>query len=297
MDASQLNRLPSELRIQIYEYVFTYESLTCHKGRWSAKRYDKKYSLPLAREWGPVQVCKQMRDETLHLPFSLNTPTCGGPASDPHYEWSLATPLTVPCHWVVDTMRPALFTDAATFRLDLNIFPEMWQEAITSDRAWSNLSPVFERLLGAISPAKLVVTLNIYYHYESLDCMYPMPFQDLLIFQVCPGDPLVAAKAIPELKNAIAAQAKALERHDHHHDANHCRVKANEDRLREQLAQVSHVSRRFVEVAIWSCMPKGCRTRVCKELGLDKVFTHLRVDCESPNVRNCADALTESEQA
>lgn len=250
MDASPLIRLPSELRNQIYEYVFTYETLTCDKGRWSAKRHDKKCPLPLAREWGPLQVCRQMREETLHLPFSLNTPTCGAPASDPYYEWSLAPPLQTPCEWAVNTMRPALFTGAATFNLHLNIYPEMWSSNM-SNVSWDTLAAAFKALPAALGPAKLVVTLNMYYHYESLDCMYPMPFHGIFAFEMCPGTPLEASqKATLGLKDVIKAQTKALGRHVHHHSIDNCRVKANEARLKQQLIQVHCVSRRLVQVAM-----------------------------------------------
>lgn len=292
MEASPLNRLPPEVRIQIYEYVFTYESLTCYQGRWSARRFDRKYPLPLAREWAPLHVCKQMRNETLHLPFSLNKPVCGGPSVDPYYDWSLPPPLNDHFDSIVKTMRPEFLTDSSKLKVHLNIFPELWEEDVMSDRAWKKLITAFRALPGALGPTKLLVTLNIYFHYEDLVCVNGarqyVPFQGKIFFEISPGDPLSAAQALPLLENVMSAHLQTMARHEDHATV-HCGVAASRGKLKKQVEQVANVSRRFVEVAMWSCVPKGCcRTQWCKGLELDEVFTHIRVGCERPGVCNCA---------
>lgn len=68
MDDSLFNRLPAELRIKIYEYALTFDRVSCRPGEtsrfWPERALTKKLAL--------TQVCKQLRMECQHLPFTLN---------------------------------------------------------------------------------------------------------------------------------------------------------------------------------------------------------------------------------
>lgn len=73
MDNSPFGRLPAELRIKIYEYALTFDRVGCRPGESSRFWPERSLSAQLAL----TRVCKQIRSETLHLPFTLNNPIVG----------------------------------------------------------------------------------------------------------------------------------------------------------------------------------------------------------------------------
>lgn len=73
MDNSLLIRLPAELRIKIYEYAITFDRVSCRPGESSRFWPERSLSTQLAL----TRVCKQLRSETVQLPFTLNSLVVG----------------------------------------------------------------------------------------------------------------------------------------------------------------------------------------------------------------------------
>jgi hypothetical protein len=68
MDSSTLRRLPAELRIKIYEYALTFDRVSC-RPHGSSRFWPER---SLASQLALTRVCRQIRAECKHLPFTLN---------------------------------------------------------------------------------------------------------------------------------------------------------------------------------------------------------------------------------
>ena len=68
MDDPTFNRLPAELRIKVYEYALTFDRVSCRPQESSRFRPERSLGIQLAL----TRVCKQIRAECQHLPFTLN---------------------------------------------------------------------------------------------------------------------------------------------------------------------------------------------------------------------------------
>lgn len=276
MEDSLLNNLPTELRLEIYEYVFTFESLTCKGGYWRVARKGERNRRPLSKELGATLACKQMRNETVHLPFSLNNVVCGNKVGDfdPYYEWWIAPPLKDPCSWAFDAlskMTPSLLSDSTRFYLHLWVYPGMSEPRRMSNTAWIELSNALRALMGVLGPVKLIITLHFHYHYETLRCEYPdsgplIPHNEAVI-DICLGDPTVARGGLVALAKAVDDRRQALQQHEDHQTEG-CRVNYHKNKLSMQLMQAEQVSRRFIDVATWASIPGAQQPLLCTLLGM-----------------------------
>ncbi|GAB7328942.1 hypothetical protein MBLNU13_g00801t1 [Cladosporium sp. NU13] len=179
MEKSPLIRLPLELREEIFEYVFTYESLDCKGRYWRTLREGERYYRPLSKELNVTLVCKQIRKETQRLPFSLNNLICGNKLGDfdPWCDWWDALPLRTPCTWAYNALRKLtpVLSKSTTIELHLWAFPAMSEPRSMSDTEWFELSNTFEALVRVLGPAKLVVTLHFILHFKDLRCDHSDP--------------------------------------------------------------------------------------------------------------------------
>jgi hypothetical protein len=73
MDNSSFNSLPAEMRITIYEYALTFDRVSCKPHGSSRFWPERSLKIQLAL----TRVCKQIRAECQHLPFTLNTLVVG----------------------------------------------------------------------------------------------------------------------------------------------------------------------------------------------------------------------------
>lgn len=73
MDDSKPRRLPAELRIKVYEYALTFDRVSCKPHRPRRFRPERTLSNQMAL----TRVCKQIRAECQHLPFTLNNLVVG----------------------------------------------------------------------------------------------------------------------------------------------------------------------------------------------------------------------------
>lgn len=178
-----LDALPAEIRRKIYEYCFTFTSLTCKgilvrgrgwRGQWRVRERDRY--LTVTSQLGPTLVCHQMRKETVSLLMHLNNPSCGNQHRDvePHYELSIGPRiLTDSCSWVSkvlsNTASPFL-TQSTAFILNLWVHPGLLDTMTTEE--WSKFEEMASQLASLDSPgrAKLIVVLHFYIGYESLLC-------------------------------------------------------------------------------------------------------------------------------
>lgn len=279
MEHSPLNRLPAELRSEIFEYVFTYESPIRKTGWWTATPKRERRTKCLSKDLAPTLVCKQMRNETLHLPLLLNNLECGNQLGDidPYYEWGVMPRLKHPCRWASNALRkmtPAFLSDSTTLELHLWVYPRMAEPNEMSSTRWVELCDVFKALLGALGPVKLIVTLHLQFNYENPWCEYVGFYLDShreTVFEVCPGDPTAVAGAMVGLAEAIDPTRRTLKQHEDHSECQ-CRLIYHKNRLEEQLNQVEQVSRKFIEMATWASMPEDRKSMVCKQLGIDEAF-------------------------
>lgn len=227
--------------MEIYEYVLTYQSLTCKGGHWGitdpgSKRRSVAYHLR------PTMVCKQMRKEMLRLPLSLNTLVIGNeyPDVDPYYEWWIAPPIKNPCLWAlnaIDKMPAAFASESTAFRLNLWIYPGMVQMQHMKASDWEELEEVFGKLLRQV-PGKLTITLHYYCHYEHLKCQYPQGSRLAIYGQSTLESGDEAASWKKRITGVIDDGRRALEGHDDHDDSEQCRVKPYEDWLTKGLNEV-----------------------------------------------------------
>jgi hypothetical protein len=92
MDNSPLGRIPVELSITIYEYALTFDRLSCHL------RPSDQSQRSLSTQLALIQVCRQIRAESRHMPLTLNNPIAGHIpclCAEDRYKWE-GTATTLP---------------------------------------------------------------------------------------------------------------------------------------------------------------------------------------------------------
>jgi hypothetical protein len=118
MDDSSFNTLPAELRIKIYEYALTFDRVSCRPH--GSSRFWPECSL--ARQLALTRVCKQMRAECQHLPFTLNKLVVG---TTPSQEGQRALPISQLYRLADEVARniasipPGLISESTKLSLDL----------------------------------------------------------------------------------------------------------------------------------------------------------------------------------
>lgn len=237
--------------MRIYEYVFTYDSVACKSGRWeirdpSTRRRAVSYHL------GPTTVCKQMRKETMHLPFSLNTLALGKEPRDvdPYYEWWIDHRIKDPCLWAIkaiNRMPRQFMSEKTTFKLNLWIYPSMLVAGKMSGSEWTELEGVFGRLLS-LMPGQLTVAINFLFYYERLRCDYEqecLTIHGQTTLEIRKDDLSQWKERICEV---IDDRRSALQRHEDHYDINKCRVYSHRDKLASGLNDVEGLAGRVVDV-------------------------------------------------
>jgi hypothetical protein len=252
MEKSPLNRLPAELRLDIFEYVFTFDSLAWERRSWRITPKGERTYRPLSKVLGATLVCKQMRKETLHLPLLLNNPVFGQEVGDfdPYYEWWIAPPLKDPCTWAFDALSKIthVIPDSTTIKLHLWAYPAMVETRVMSDSQ-----------LSVLGPAKLIVVLHFQFNYDNLQCGY-LGFDHLIehgetIFEVRQGIATAAQRGIALLGATMENKRKELQRHENHHEDDLCRINYHLNRLSTQLTQAEQVSLRFLDLATRASIP------------------------------------------
>lgn len=285
MERSPLNRLPPELRKDIFEYVFTYESLECKGRYWRTLREGAHYYRPLSRELDVTLVCKQVLQETQDLPFSLNNLVCGNELGDfdPWSDWRDALPLRKPCTWAYNALRkltPAL-SKSTTLELHLWVFPAMSEPRKMSDLEWLELSNTFRALVDTLGPAKLIVTLHFFLHFKDLQCNYldPLAGHGETTFEIHGGRSTVVKGRVSPLAAMMNDKRKEIQRHQEHLGDGCCPVNQYKETLLRQLTETEHVCLRFMDLAIRASTPmdssfdmsgfKDCVPSVQQELRRD----------------------------
>lgn len=290
MEKSPLNRLPAEIRSEIFEYVFTFESPIHKTGWWTATPKSERRTRCLSKDMAPILVCKQMRNETLHLPLLLNTLVCGKEVGelDPYYYWYVLPSLRDPCLWAFNALKkmtPALLSDSTTLELHLWIFSKMAEPRQMSTALWAEVWDVFEALLGVLGPVKLIVTLHFQFHYENPTCEYVdlggLTTNGETVFEIRPGDPTVVTGAMDGLTKAINNKRQEVQQHEDH-SWSRCRITHRRDILQEQLNQVKQVSGKFIKMATCASIPEDRRLLLCKQLGIDEAFARASSQTHDP---------------
>jgi hypothetical protein len=170
-----LCRLPPELRAQIYEHVFTFDSVRCQDGRWRVYEQNGK-CFRLATRLGPTLVCKQMRTETLHLLMALNEMVCGNERRDVDLcrEFKAGPRLLKdPCIWAsraVDQGKSVFVSRKSVFRVHVWVFPPTLRYMHAG--RWRELEKAFSGLLDGGFQGKVAVTLHFVVDYQPLVCEY-----------------------------------------------------------------------------------------------------------------------------
>lgn len=262
MEKSPLGRLPPELRLEIFEYVFTYERLACNFNYWSVARKGERKYRPLSKQLGATLVCKQMRKETLHLPFSLNTLVCGNEVGDfdPYYEYWIAPSLKTPCTWAYNALRRLahVLSDSTTLKLHLWIYPAMSEQSRKNDAEWVELSKTFAELVSVLGPAKLAVTLHFHFHFENLPCEYlgsgPLMTHSETMFEIHAGHSTVEGGTML-LDAMVEYKHEEIQHHERHQQYDHCPVNLHTNKLSTQLVQAEQASRKFMSLAMRASNP------------------------------------------
>ena len=283
MEKSPLILLPPELREGIFKYVFTYESLDCKGKYWRTLREGERCYRTLSKELNVTLVCKQIREETQRLPFSLNNLICGNEVGDfdPWHDWWDALPLRTPCIWAYDALRKLkpVLSEFTTLELHLWVFPDMYEERKMSNMEWIELSSTFEALLGALEPAKLIVTLHFILHFKDLRCDYLDPLvghgETTCEVHACRSTAIKGQVSL--LAAMMNDKRKEIQRHKEHLGDGCCPVNQNNETLTRQWLETEHVCLRFMDLAIRASTPldksfdmseiKDCVPSVQKELG------------------------------
>lgn len=285
MEKSPLIRLPPELREQIFEYVFTYESLDCKGRYWRTLREGERYYRPLSKELNVTLVCKQIRKETQRLLFSLNKLICGNELGDfdPWRDWWDALPLREPCTWAYNALTKLthVLSKSTTLELHLWVFPAMSEERNMSTMEWIELSNTFEALVGALGPAKLIVTLHFILHFKDLRCDYldPLVGHGETTFEIHAGHSTAVKGRVSLLTAMMNDKRKEIQRHWEHLGDGYCPVNQNNGTLTRHLLETEHVCLRFMDLAIRASTPgdksvdlsgiKDCVPSLQKELRRD----------------------------
>lgn len=257
MEKSPLGRLPPEIRLEIFEYVFTYERLACNFNYWSVARKGERKYRPLSKELGATLVCKQMRKETLHLPFSLNTLVCGNEVGDfdPYYEYWIAPSLKRPCTWAYNALRRLtdVLSDSTTLQLHLSIYPAMSDPGRKNDTEWVELSDTFAKLVSVLGPAKLAVILHFHFNFEDLRCEYldsgPLIGHSETMFEIHAGRSTAEGGKML-LEAMVEYKHEEIQHHEHHQQHDRCSVNFFTTMLSIQLEQAEQASRKFLSLAM-----------------------------------------------
>lgn len=280
MENSPLNRLPSEIRLDIFEYVFSYEGPIHKAGLWIVTPKRERRRRFLYNELAPTLVCKQMRNETLHLPLLLNNLSCGNQLGDfdPYYAWWVTPALKDPCQWALNALRkmiPAFLSDSTTLEMHLRVFSRMTQPRESSSTDWNEVCNIFKALVGALGPVKLVIYLHFQFHFSSISCdcegLGPLRTHNGTMLNICPGDPSVARKSIKGLADAIGDSRWEIRQH-RNHPWRACSVNTQMNALFEQLAQAEQMARRFIDIATLASLPEARPLQICTSPGIDEAF-------------------------
>jgi hypothetical protein len=256
MEKSPLNRLPSELRLEIFEYVFTYESLACKDRYWWALREGERKYRALSKELDVTLVCKQIRKETQHLPFSLNKLVCGNELGDfdPRSEWWDGLPLKTPCTVAYNALKRLtdVLSHHTTLELHLWAYPSMSEVRKMSVSEWAELSNTFEALVSVLGPAKLIVHLHFILHFSDLECGYmdPLIAHDEAVFEIHAGRSTVTKEGMSLLVATINNKREEIKHHEKHQEDGHCPINSCNNVLSRQLMEAEQVCRRFMSLAI-----------------------------------------------
>jgi len=255
MEKSPLNRLPSELRLQIFEYVFTYESLACKDRYWWTLREGERKYRALSKELDVTLVCKQIRKETQHMPFLHNNLVCGNELGDfdPWSEWWNGLPLKTPCmvaYNALERLTPVL-SDRTTLELHLWAFPSMSEPRKMSNTEWLQLSNTFGALVDVLGPAKLIVTLHFILHFKDLQCDYldPLVGHGEIKFEIHAGRSTAAREGMPLLAATMKDKREEIKRHEEHSGVGCCSINQYHDMLSKQLMETEQVCLRLMNLA------------------------------------------------
>ena len=273
MEKSPLNRLPSELRLQIFEYVFTYESLACKDRYWWTLREGERKYRALSKELDVTLVCKQIRKETLRLPFSHNNLVCGNELGDfdPWSEWWNGLPLKTPCMVAYNALKRLMpvLSDHTTLELHLWAFPSMSEPRKMSNTEWLQLSNTFGALVDILGPAKLIVTLHFILHFKDLQCDYldPLVGHGAITFEIHAGRSTAATGGMSLLAATMKDKREEIERHEEHSGDGCCSINQYRDMLSKQLMETEQVCQRFMSLAIRATTPrdKSCDASEIKD--------------------------------
>lgn len=261
MQNSPLGRLPPELRLEIFEYVFTYERLDCKGRYWRTLREREPYYRPLSQELDVTLVCKQIRKETQHLPFTLNNLVCGNVVGDfnPWCDWWDASPLKNPCTWAYNALRKLTHIPSGSTTLELHLwaFPAMSEERKMSTTAWIELSNTFRALVSVLGSGKLIVTLHYILHFKDLRCDYldPLGWHGEAKFEIHAGRSTAAKEGMSLLAATMHDKRVEIKHHEDHMEDGHCVINQCNNVLSRQLMEVEQVCQRFMSLAIQASTP------------------------------------------
>jgi hypothetical protein len=261
MEKSPLGRLPPELRLEIFEYVFTYDSLACKDRYWWVwRKRDRKYRA-LSKELDITLVCKQIRKETQHLPFTLNNLICGNELGDfnPYREWRSGLPLRSPCtvaYSMLKRLTPVL-SDHTTLELHLWAYPSMSEARIMSNAEWIELSNTIEALVSVLGPAKLVFHLHFILHFEDVQCDYmdPLVWHGEIVFEILAGRFTAAKEGMSLLAATINDKREEIKNHQKHWEDGHCSINMSNDMLSKHLMEAGQVCQRFMSLMMRASNP------------------------------------------
>jgi hypothetical protein len=271
MEKSPLNRLAPELRANIFERVFTYDRLFRRAGRWLVHRNGERNCWAVSKDLGPTLVCKQMRNETLHLPLLLNDLVFGCEAGDfdPYMSWWTLPSLKDPCQRAIDAlqkMTPAVLSDSTTLKLNLWVFPLMTEPREMSSTDWVVFGNVFRKLVDILGPVQLVVNLHFHTNYEHLECLIPdhafLAIRGKTLLDISSDDPNAATRAMADVAKEIDDQRQTLQQHEDHYWED-CRIMCSRKRLLGHFTQAETVARRVVEVVTSASSLKALQPPLC----------------------------------
>jgi hypothetical protein len=261
MERSPLGRLPPELRLEIFEYVFAYERLACADGIWRVTRKGERKCRSLMRQLDATLVCKQMRKEMLQLPLLLNDLIFGQEVGefDPFYEWWNTTSLKGPCTWALNSLAKLthVLLDSTTFKLHLWAYPGMTEPCKMSEAEWIQLSGTFRALASALGSAKLVVHLHFVLHFKDIQCNYmdPLIWHGETVFEIHAGRCTAANEGMLLLAAMVNEKREQIDNHQKHQEYGHCSINMSNDTLSRQLMEAEQVCLRFMNLAIQANTP------------------------------------------
>jgi hypothetical protein len=249
-----LYRLPAELRIQIYEHAFTFDSVRCQDGRWRVYEPNGK-CFRLATRLGPTLVCKQMRAETIHLLMKLNEMVCGNERRDVdlYREYRMGPRLLKdPFIWAaraVDQGKSVFVSRKSVFRVHVWVFPPTLRAM--RNRDWQEVVKSFAWLVDGSFQGRLAVTLHFAVHYQPLLCEYRQPRTSASLqyeygaFEIgLDGDGLGhmgLVKLFDERREVLRAHRN--------HERGMCQVRTSHHRLWEDLGWTEQMALSVVQMA------------------------------------------------